>query len=100
MYRIKIDTKSYGAKPSQYEIPKISNRLSQQAAACVEWNEFCDLVGNKGHSFCVCDFMGSIKNHYHTFRSQSSLKYVDFFAIRKLQLKICNFLIDKKVRVF
>ena len=69
MYRIKIDTKSYGAKPSQYEIPKISNQLSKQAAACVEWNEFCDLVGNKGHSFCVCDFMGSIKK---------SLSYIPF----------------------
>ena len=37
MYRIKIDTKSYGAKPSQYETSKISNRLSKQVAACVEW---------------------------------------------------------------
>lgn len=61
MYRIRIDTKACGAKPSQNEIPKISNRLSNTAAACVEWNEFCDLIGNKGHSFCVCDFSGSIR---------------------------------------
>jgi len=68
MLNLRIDKFGYKAKPNSYEIGKISNRLSKSVTKEVAFDEFCMLVGEQGHSFCVSDFNG--KRTKDNFKSQ------------------------------
>lgn len=68
MINLRIDRLCYKVKPNSYEIAKISNRLSDMIAKEIPFNEFCSLIGEQGHSFCVSDFYG--KRNKENFKSQ------------------------------
>lgn len=76
MYSVRIDNRGFDKKPTNIEIIKINKRLSENAAVCVNWDEFCSLVGEKGHSFCVSDFSGNIRRK--EFFSSQQIFALDF----------------------
>ena len=67
MYNIKIDKEGYSSKPTEFGL--INNRLISCEAECIEWSDFCDLVGNKGHAFLTADFHNGKRNK-ENFKSQ------------------------------
>ena len=54
-------------KPTEFGL--INNRLISCEAECIEWSDFCDLVGNKGHAFLTADFHSGKRNKSN-FKSQ------------------------------
>ena len=68
MVNLRIDKYVYAHKPNKYEVAKISNRLSESDAKEISFDEFCTLVGEQGHSFCVADF--NSKRNKENFKSQ------------------------------
>ena len=67
LYNIKIDKEGYSSKPTEFGL--INNRLISCEAECIEWSDFCDLVGNKGHAFLTADFHNGKRNK-ENFKSQ------------------------------
>ena len=67
MINVKIDNKGYNEKPSEFGL--INNRLINCEAKNIEWSQFCDLVGNKGHAFLTSDFHSGKRNK-ENFKSQ------------------------------
>lgn len=65
--KIRIDKTGYTEKPKRFT--KIHNSLSNTQAVEIDFDEFCDLVGNQGHAFCVADFNGN-KRGRDEFKSQ------------------------------
>lgn len=61
MLNLRIDHVSYKSKPSKGEMAAVSRRLSETNSQDLDWDTFCRLVGEKGHSFCVSDFYGTRK---------------------------------------
>ena len=64
---IRIDNMGYTEKPKKYVL--INKRLAEGGTTDLSWREICDLVGNKGHAFCVADFTGNKRNK-ENFKSQ------------------------------
>jgi len=58
--KLKIDTVGYDTKPKEFTT--INNRLTTIPAQEIDFETFCDLVGNKGHAFCVSDFIENTRN--------------------------------------
>ncbi len=56
--RLSIDTQAFDAKPSEHDVPIISNRIAkcQKSLNLNEINEFIDSVAAKGHTFCSATF--------------------------------------------
>ncbi len=67
MINVEIDNKGYNEKPSEFGL--ISNRLTNCETEYIEWSQFCDLVGNKGHAFLTSDFHSGKRNR-ENFKSQ------------------------------
>ena len=65
--KVKIDSVGYIEKPQNFG--QVNNRIGNTPAKEIEFNTFCDLVGNKGHSFCVSDLKGT-KRCKEEFKSQ------------------------------
>lgn len=55
--KIRIDTIGYKKKPKSFG--SISTRLENTVAKEINFDYFCELVGNEGHAFCVADFIGN-----------------------------------------
>ena len=70
---VRIDNKGFICKPDNNEASKISCRLSNVAAEKIAFDEFCELVGSEGHSFCVSEFNGS--------RKAENFAYQQIFAL-------------------
>ena len=67
MYNVKIDKVGYTSKPTEFGL--INNRLINCKTECMEWSDFCSLVGNEGHAFLTADFHSSKRNK-ENFKSQ------------------------------
>ena len=70
--KLRIDNTGYIKKPENYY--EINTRLANITAADIDFESFCDLVGNQGYAFCVSDFYG-------TKRCKSEFKSQQIFAL-------------------
>ena len=70
--KMRIDSVGYSTKPKKYF--DISKRLAEASTEELPWHEACDLIGNKGHAFCVADF-------YDNKRQKESFKSQQIFAL-------------------
>ena len=65
---LRIDSMGYLEKPTKDEAAVINNRLSKTKCKPINFDDFCFLIGSKGHSFCISDFYGKRKKE--NFKSQ------------------------------
>ena len=65
---LRIDSMGYSEKPTKDEAAAINSRLSKTKCKPINFDDFCFLVGSKGHSFCISDFYGKRKKE--NFKSQ------------------------------
>ena len=65
---LRIDSAGYSQKPTKDEAAAVNSRLSKTKCKPINFDDFCFLIGSKGHSFCISDFYGKRKKE--NFKSQ------------------------------